>query len=184
MQGFVGRLLEQLRQLVWRSRLLLVIDEAVWNELLGELAKRGDGVRESGAFLLGVASGETGPRRAVAAVYYDDLDPTSLTGGISFSGSAYGRLWDACQARGLAVVADVHTHPGPWVGQSSTDRAHPMLAQRGHVALVVPNFAQQPVQPDDVGVHEYFGDGEWASALGAAAGAALRIKGGGDGARR
>jgi len=172
MQGFVSRLLERLRRVFRRGRLLLVIDERVWHELLRELAERGEGTRESGAFLLGAAPVDGRPRRALAAVYYDDLDPASLTGGISFSGSAYGRLWDACEKRGLAVIADVHTHPGPWIAQSSTDREHPMLAQRGHVALIVPNYAQEPVRAEEVGVYEYLGDGKWSSALGAA----LRIE--------
>jgi proteasome lid subunit RPN8/RPN11 len=176
MQAFANRLLDRLRCAFVRRRVLVKFDEALWDELLRELAIRGGGVRESGAFLLGPTPVDGSPRRAVAAVYYDDLDPASLTGGISFSGSAYGRLWDACDERGLAVVADVHTHPGPSVGQSSTDRAHPMLAQRGHVALIVPHFAQEPVRPEQVGVHEYLGDGEWRSTHGREAHVALQIK--------
>jgi len=176
MPEFGNRLLDRLRRAFARRRALVNVDELLWDELLRELALRGRGVRESGAFLLGPPPMDGSPRRAVAAAYYDDLDPASLTGGISFSGSAYGRLWDVCDQRGLAVVADVHTHPGPYVGQSSTDRAHPMLAQRGHVALIVPNFAQEPVGPAQVGVHEYLGDGEWRSALGHQAQFALRIE--------
>jgi proteasome lid subunit RPN8/RPN11 len=175
MQGFISRLLERLRRLFARSRALVVVDDALWDELLQELAARGGGVRESGAFLLGPPPVDSSPRRALAAAYYDDLDPTSLTGGISFSGSAYGRLWDVCDERSLAVVADVHTHPGRYVAQSSTDRAHPMLAERGHIALIVPNFAQGRVAAADVGVHEYLGDGAWRSTLGARAAGALRI---------
>jgi proteasome lid subunit RPN8/RPN11 len=175
MQGFVNRLLERVRRRLRRARPLLVVEQTLWEELFDELSARGGGVRESGAFLLGNMAGDARPRRAVAAVYYDDLDPTSLTGGISFSGSAYGRLWDECELRGLAVVADVHTHPGPRVAQSSTDRAYPMVAQRGHIALIVPDFAEQEVEANQVGVHEYLGDGQWRSALGVDAGAALRI---------
>lgn len=175
MQGFGNRLLDQFRR-VFGRRPLVRVDRALWDELLRELAHRGGGVRESGAFLLGPTPVDGSPRRAVAAVYYDDLDPTSLTGGISFSGSAYGRLWDVCDAHGLAVVADVHTHPGPYVAQSATDRAHPMLAQRGHVALIVPNFAKGSVAPDEVGVHEYLGDGRWQSTLGAHVRLVLQIE--------
>ena len=155
----------RLRDLFARPQPLLAIEPQLWQELLGELRARGDGRRESGAFLLGpVADGR--PRRVAEAIYYDDLDPTSLTGGISFTGSAYGRLWDECAERGLEVVGDVHTHPGGWVAQSATDRAHPMLAQAGHVGLIVPHFAQKAVRARDVGVHEYLGDGRWRSWLG------------------
>lgn len=172
MQGFVNKLRERFR----RSDPLVVVGSAVWHELLSELAARGRGFRESGAFLLGPAPTNGNPRCVSDAVYYDDLDPTSLTGGISFSGSAYGHLWDECEERGLTVVADVHTHPGPWIGQSSIDRAHPMLAQTGHIALIVPDFAQRDVGADEVGVHQYLGEGEWRSAIGAAAAAALKIE--------
>lgn len=172
MPGLLSKLREHFRP----ARPLVVVGAVLWDELLGELATRGNGIRESGAFLLGEAAAKGRPRCVTDAVYYDDLDPTSLTGGISFSGSAYGRLWDECDARGLAVVADVHTHPGRLVGQSATDRAHPMLAQSGHVALIVPDFAQHSVGAAEVGVHEYLGDGEWRSALGAVAAARLKIE--------
>ncbi|HZT94750.1 MAG TPA: hypothetical protein VE985_09760 [Gaiellaceae bacterium] len=177
MQGYVSRLLDRLRRRFASGRPLVVINEVLWGELLRELAARGGGVRESGAFLLGPPPVDSSPRRALEVAYYDDLDPTSLTGGISFSGSAYGRLWDVCDERGLAVVADVHTHPSRHVAQSSIDRAHPMLAERGHVALIVPNFAQGRVDPADVGMHEYLGDGEWRSTFRADAADALMIEG-------
>lgn len=173
MPGFVNRLLERFRR---RTPALLVVEAALWDELLTELAIRGKGVRESGAFLLGVAPVNGAPRRVADVVYYDDLDPASLTGNISFGGFAYGRLWDECEARGLAVVADVHTHPAPWVAQSSTDREHPMLAQSGHIALIVPDFAQRHVGAHEVGVHEYLGETQWQSTLGAEAAARLKIE--------
>jgi proteasome lid subunit RPN8/RPN11 len=153
---------------LFRRRQGVVVDEQLWRQIIGELAARGHGDRESGAFLLGqVGSGRV--RRVFDVIYYDDLDERCLTGGISFDGSAYGRLWDQCGERGLPVIADVHTHPGPGVAQSSTDRAHPMIAQAGHIALIVPDFAQHTVSPSQVGVHEYLGDGEWDSHLGRAA---------------
>jgi len=155
----------RLRNLFGRPQPLLTIEPALWQELLEELRARGEGRRESGAFLLGpTADGR--PRQVAAVIYYDDLDPTSLTGDISFSGSAYGRLWDECGQRELEVVGDVHTHPGAWVTQSPTDRAHPMLAQAGHIGLIVPNYAQTSARPRDVGVHQYLGDGRWRSSLG------------------
>jgi len=158
-----------------RPRALLSIDADLWQQVLDELRIRGDGRRESGAFLLG-ASLDGWPRQVTDAVYYDDLDPESLTGAIAFSGSAYGRLWDECAARGLKVVADVHTHPGEGVMQSSIDRAHPMLAQAGHIALIVPGFAASVVDASAVGVHEYHGDGRWSSHLGRDAARRLQIR--------
>ena len=57
---------------------------------------------------------------------------------------------------GLEVVADVHTHPGG-VGQSQTDRDNPMIPEVGHVALIVPNFADRADFPGDIGIYEYRG---------------------------
>jgi proteasome lid subunit RPN8/RPN11 len=166
----------KLHDLLVRSAPLVVVDGRLWDELIAELAERGRGERESGAFLLGQRHANGRARRILGAVYYDELDERSLTGGISFDGAAYGRLWDACAEKGLGVVADVHTHPGPWVAQSSIDRAHPMIAQAGHIALIVPDFARRPAVARKVGVHEYLGDGRWRSSLGSAAARRLRIE--------
>jgi proteasome lid subunit RPN8/RPN11 len=145
-----------------RSRLL--IPRHLWEELIAELARRGRGSRESGAFLLADADGDR--RRVIRCVYLDDLDPTCLNGAISFRGPAYGKLWTLCRRQRLTVVADVHTHPGRCVGQSQTDRTNPMIAQAGHIALVVPDFAQRATRAEDVGFHLYQGDHRWMSLFG------------------
>lgn len=128
-----------------------------WEEMIAELARRGAGRRESGAFLLSDRAGE--PRTAVRVVYLDDLDPNCLTGGIELDGLAYSKLWDICDAEGRRVIGDVHTHPGAGVHQSGIDAANPMIAQKRHVALIVPHFARRAVSARDVGVHRYDGDG-------------------------
>ncbi len=142
----------------------LVFAPGVWSGLLAGLAARGQGRRESGAFLLGQIDGDTA--RVTSVAFYDDLDPNCLTGAISFASEAYGRLWDLCAAREAQVVADTHTHPGGWVEQSATDRAHPMISMAGHVALILPNFAQGQLGARDIGVHDYLGNGSWESSLG------------------
>jgi hypothetical protein len=132
-----------------------------WAEMLAELRERGGGYRESGAFILANLSR---PRTVQKVVYLDDLDPDCLNGAISLPGAAYGALWELCDREGLRVVADVHTHPGEGVQQSPTDRANPMIAASGHLALIVPRFATGRVRRDELGVHEYLGDGRWCSA--------------------
>ncbi len=64
--------------------------------MISELARRGQGRRESGAFLLADRDGP--PTTVTRVVYLDDLDPNCLTGGISFDGLAYSKLWDICDA--------------------------------------------------------------------------------------
>ena len=95
-----------------------------WRRLVRDLRRRGEGRRESGAFLLA----PPGRCRVAAHVCYDDLDPTALDQGIIvFQGAGYVPLWDLCERRQLRVVADIHTHPGRWTGQSPSDATHPMV---------------------------------------------------------
>lgn len=145
-----------------RRRKRLRFHQDTWTEMLAELRRRGDGRRESGAFIL---ADRDRPRTVRRIVYLDDLDPDCLNGAISLPGTAYGPLWELCDQERLRVVADVHTHPGNGVQQSPTDRDNPMIATRGHLALIVPRFAVGPVQQHEVGVHEYLGDGRWSSAF-------------------
>jgi proteasome lid subunit RPN8/RPN11 len=131
-----------------------------WRRLLRDLRDRGNGVRESGAFLLGHED-KRGRRRITDYLLYDDLDPHALdTGIIHLDGSHFGKLWDLCAERKVIVVADVHTHPGG-SGQSSSDRAHPIIARAGHIALIVPNFAAAPVDLTAIGIYRYGGGGRW-----------------------
>jgi proteasome lid subunit RPN8/RPN11 len=131
----------------------------LWRIGLLELGRRGGMRRESGAFLLGMRDGDR--RRITDFVFYDDLDPQCLdTGIVVFDGTGYGPLWQLCRERGRVVVADVHTHGGQ-ARQSPDDRDHPMIARRGHVALIVPGFAQQTVGMSELGIYEYLGDHRW-----------------------
>jgi proteasome lid subunit RPN8/RPN11 len=128
-----------------------------WEFMISELGRRGRGSREAGGFLLADRSGDR--RTVTRVVYLDDLDPACLTGGIEFDGLAYSKLWDICDAEQRVVIGDVHTHPGQEVHQSGIDAQNPMVAQKGHVALIVPEFATRAVQPHQVGVHRYDGRG-------------------------
>jgi proteasome lid subunit RPN8/RPN11 len=161
MRVFVGR----------RSRVRL--SRPLWDDMILELGRRSGGERESGAFLLA----RTDCRRTTVerVEYFDDLDARCLTGGVTFHSSGFERLWAICMAEGLRVIADVHTHGGTFVRQSSIDRANPMVATAGHVALIVPHLAQQSVSALDCGVHIYLGAHKWDQALGRAARRSLYI---------
>jgi hypothetical protein len=141
--------------------------------MLSELSARGRGERESAAFLLGSPAEPIYPK-VRHVVYVDDLDPNALTGVISLPGGAYGPLWRICERLKMRVVADIHTHPASWVGQSLIDAANPMIAENGHFALIAPNFARGKIRPSDLGVHQYLGDHRWVSVFGTDAASVVR----------
>lgn len=137
----------------------LSIGRYFWFYLVGELKRRGAGRRESGAFLLSAI----GSKKIKRAAYYDDLCPGCLDQGyIVFEDSGYVALTQLCQREGLTVVADVHTHPGTWTGQSGADREHPMMPRAGHIALILPSFAcSNRHHLRGIGAYLYHGDGHW-----------------------
>jgi proteasome lid subunit RPN8/RPN11 len=137
----------------------LNISKHLWRALILDLRRRGEANRESGAFLLA----PPGRRDIAAYVCYDDLDSSALDEGIIvFHGAGYVPLWDLCLKRQLRVVADVHTHPDSWTGQSHADRTHPMIGTPGHVALIVPYFAGFNEDSfSGVGMYRYRGNHRW-----------------------
>lgn len=131
----------------------------LWMRLIRQLRYRGYGQRESGTFLLS----KQGSRRITKFICYDDLDPTALDSGIIvFHGAGFVPLWEYCRREQMSVVADAHTHSDEWTGQSDADRTHPMIGKKGHVALIVPHYAQRNLfSLAGVGIYEYAGNHQW-----------------------
>ncbi len=146
-------------------RALLVPDHRIscrrkfWRKVLNELERRGERRHESGVFLLGQE--KHGRLEVKDAIYYDELDPEAYSTGVCvLYGDAFANLWAICRERGLTVVADAHTHPG-YAGQSSQDRNNPMVARSGHVAIIVPRYAQAPIVHSELRIYEYLGEHAW-----------------------
>lgn len=136
----------------------LICSKDIWDAGVTELHRRTFGRRESGAFLLG-KKGRM--RRIEEFVFYDDIDPCSLDSGIVIiDGRRLGALWAHCRDTGYEVVADVHVHPRGY-RQSKSDKANPIIAEKGHVALILPDFAKGSNQPGKIGVFRYLGDRKW-----------------------
>ena len=160
---------------LWPAKPLLVINTALWQEIVAELGRRGlNGQRESGAFLLTESPGDQ--QYVTQVEYFDDLDPNCLVGSIHFHQSGYRQLAKLCNRAGLRVVADVHTHPGINVAQSYTDQSNPMVARPGHIAIIVPNYGTRPVNTREIGVHQYEGQLGWQSWFGRDAARTIRIR--------
>lgn len=137
----------------------LHFDARTWVTMCDELNVRSEGFHESGAFLLGTVAGR---RRFVQRiVYYDDLDPGAYDSGVVIlHADSFGPLWSECRRRQLEVVADVHLHGGH-AGQSLADRENPMIAQKRHIAIILPKLARAPIDPRAIGLFEYRGRHRW-----------------------
>jgi proteasome lid subunit RPN8/RPN11 len=154
----MASLIATLARAAFGPRPKLLCDAAVWNAGVAELHRRTGGRRESGAFLLG-SMGKA--RRIEEFVFYDDIDPDALkTGIVVIDGRRLGDLWTHCRKTGRNVVADVHVHPGGFQ-QSESDRANPIMAEVGHIAIILPHFAGRATQPGGIGIHEYLGSRRW-----------------------
>jgi hypothetical protein len=153
-------LISTLTRLALGPRPRLVVAKTVWRGGVAELRRRANGRRESGAFLLGRLS-PNGIRRITEFLFYDDIDPTCFRHGIvEFDGRKFGDVWKHCRRRNVTVVADVHVHPGGF-GQSPSDRHNPMIAEVGHLALILPHYAAAKTVPPGIGVYEYLGSRHW-----------------------
>jgi proteasome lid subunit RPN8/RPN11 len=133
----------------------------LWARLIGQLRRGGQGVRESGAFLLGHQSGSSA--KLTRFICYDQLDAKAYqSGAIEFHGNGYAALWRICRESKVQLLADIHTHPGIDVRQSHIDQRHPMVAEVGHTALIAPRFAYTSRWSlRGVGVYEYLGSFQW-----------------------
>jgi proteasome lid subunit RPN8/RPN11 len=148
----------------------------LWRELMQSLRQRGRGLRESGAFLLGERLQLQSRSVLRNWVQYEDLDPACEEHEIiRLSTDAFPRLWDTCDRLKLQVIGDIHTHPGG-PRQSESDRAHPMMAIAGHLALIAPHFALGEVKPRSVSLNVYQGKQKWRSYLGWRAARRITLK--------
>lgn len=138
---------------------LLEAPVPLWAQLIEHLRVQGDGVRESGAFILGRKT-EAG-RVMTRFLPYEQLQADALHDDyVALTAASFAKLWELCRADGLTVVADVHTHRFG-AGQSRSDRTNPMVALAGHIAFIMPRFAQGSVRQQDLGMYVYEGSHRW-----------------------
>lgn len=132
----------------------------MWFRILRSLRIRGEGVRESGAFLLS----DSDRRKISDYLLYDDIDPHALDSGIvDFNPALLGKVWEYCEKHSLKVVADIHTHPkGASIRQSPLDKKNPVIPRPGYIAMIVPDYSKNRFLPiNRVGVYEYLGNKKW-----------------------
>lgn len=60
--------------------------------------------------------------------------------------------------RGLALVGQVHTHPGAWVDHSGGDDEDAFMPRENYISIVVPSYCRGGMLPiERCGVHRYEG---------------------------
>ena len=94
---------------------------------------------------------------------YDDLDPHCLDKGvIIFDGAGFVPLWKMCEEKHLKVLADIHSHPTNSVAQSGIDKRNAMISKKGHIALIVTNYARNYFMNfKGIGIYEYLEHNRW-----------------------
>jgi hypothetical protein len=147
----------------------------LWAGVIFDLRRRGGGVRESGAFLLG--RDDRDPARVSSYICYDEVDPAAYQqGAIAFHADGSAALWRHLREKQLQLLIDVHTHPDSDVRQSAIDERHPMLPILGHTAMIVPNFGKTAWWSlDTVGVYEYLGGFRWRTHAASASNRRVRL---------
>ena len=94
----------------------------MWRCIIRDLAARGDGERESGAFLLGHKNGQR--REALDYVLYDDLEPGCLDGGfVQMSSIGFRRLGAEARNRLLRLRAEMKLPGKAWLQFDSQPQA-------------------------------------------------------------
>ena len=153
---------------------ILFVKQQLWQSLLGHLCDQGKGIQESGAFLLGSINGNQ--RMIRSFLPYERLQADALHRDyVSLNSDSFSKLWALCREHNVSVVGDVHTHRfGPQ--QSRSDRANPMIARKGHMAIIVPRFAHGKIESREVGLHCYQGAHKWVSVFHSDVGQYLKIE--------
>jgi hypothetical protein len=124
---------------------MIILPELIWNQLLREFCRSWRRV-EQVAYLDGVET------EAVAIVTTMTFPNAILQrGGFSVPASS---MSEAGQHLGpLARIAQVHTHPGEWVGHSGTDNEQAYSKHDGAVSIVIPNYGKGVRTISNVGIH-------------------------------
>ena len=49
--------------------------------------------------------------------------------------------------RRLEIIAEIHSHPGHWVGHSFIDDENPFVLAEDNISIVVPSFGEEGMEP-------------------------------------
>ena len=133
---------------------MIVAPAAIVEATGATMATCGAGRRECVTYWLAPRGGDTvaelrHPRHTASATAYE-VDGEWLTD-----------LFLELGTKGWRVVAQIHSHPGGWVGHSGIDDGFAALPVPGLVSIVVPQFAAEGIRPSGCGVFVLPEPGRW-----------------------
>jgi hypothetical protein len=99
-----------------------------------------------------------GVKRADVWIATTVIKPKAATtfGSFTTSSAANGRVIEFLEEAGLALLGQVHTHPGQFVDHSAGDDDDAFMPKENSLSLVVPNFGRDGMRPLTLcGVHRY-----------------------------
>lgn len=130
---------------------MIVIPARLWKETVERFVAAA-GIAERVAFLDGVAGG---PRPADGGVVTTVTFPqaTETSGNWMVETAHMSEAGRHLRPYGLVRLAQIHSHPGPWVGHSPTDDEMAFSQARGTISLVMPMHGLTYAGLGDCGVH-------------------------------
>ena len=124
---------------------MIYFPHIVWHALLAEFGRKRHKVEQI-AFLDGVQLGDDS---VITTLTFPDA--TLRRGNFHVSAEAMSEAGK--HLGGFARIAQIHTHPGAWVGHSDVDDNFAYSRHDGALSLVVPNYAVGVSVFSDVAVH-------------------------------
>jgi hypothetical protein len=112
-----------------------------------------DGQHEGIVYWVGVSSGANSVVTTVIAP-----DATTSPGSYRATAVANALVVAKVDSLKLQVLAQVHGHPGPWVGHSDGDNDGAFMPYKGFYSVVVPNYGRNGLFPLTIcGIHHFDG---------------------------
>jgi len=131
---------------VFRSgdRPRIYIPRLIVKKTAEHLRKYGVRGNEGLVFWAGVEAGD-GSKFVMTCVY----PRVRWASGVSVSSDviAGAEVVKEVRKKGLEIIAEIHSHPGHWVGHSIIDDENPFVLADGNISIVVPCFGNKGMEP-------------------------------------
>lgn len=124
---------------------MILLPDMIWTYLLREFRKCRRRI-EQVAYLDGIEIGDV-------AIVTTLTFPNAILRPGSFSVPAKSMSEAGRHLGSIARLAQVHTHPGKWVGHSDVDDTLAYSQHDGAISIVLPNYCDNIKSVRDIGIH-------------------------------